>query len=51
MAYSHQQAAAPTAPKSAGATNTGYTCPMHPEIHSPQPGNCSKCGMVLVPVA
>ena len=25
-----------------------YTCPMHPEIHSPKPGNCSKCGMKLV---
>ena len=20
-----------------------YTCPMHPEIHSPKPGNCPKC--------
>jgi hypothetical protein len=25
-----------------------YTCPMHPEIHSPKPGNCLKCGMTLV---
>jgi len=25
-----------------------YTCPMHPEIHSPKPGNCPKCGMTLV---
>ena len=25
-----------------------YTCPMHPEIHSPKPGNCPKCGMKLV---
>lgn len=25
-----------------------YTCPMHPEIQSNQPGNCSKCGMKLV---
>jgi FtsP/CotA-like multicopper oxidase with cupredoxin domain/DNA-directed RNA polymerase subunit RPC12/RpoP len=25
-----------------------YTCPMHPEIHATQPGNCPKCGMVLV---
>jgi Cu+-exporting ATPase len=28
-----------------------YTCPMHPEIRSPQPGSCPKCGMALVPVA
>ena len=27
-----------------------YTCPMHPEIRSPKPGNCPKCGMKLVPV-
>ena len=25
-----------------------YTCPMHPEIHAIQPGNCPKCGMELV---
>ena len=27
---------------------TFYTCVMHPEIHSPKPGNCPKCGMKLV---
>ncbi len=27
---------------------SSYTCPMHPEIHSPKPGNCPKCGMPLV---
>ena len=27
---------------------TFYTCVMHPEIHSPKPGKCPKCGMVLV---
>ncbi len=26
-----------------------YTCPMHPEIKSPKPGSCPKCGMNLVP--
>jgi hypothetical protein len=26
-----------------------YTCPMHPEITSDQPGRCPKCGMKLVP--
>ena len=25
-----------------------YTCPMHPEIHAPKPGNCPKCGMKLI---
>ena len=25
-----------------------YTCPMHPEIRSAQPGQCPKCGMRLV---
>ncbi len=32
----------------AGANS--YTCPMHPEVISDQPGNCPKCGMTLVPV-
>ncbi len=27
-----------------------YTCPMHPEVLSEQPGDCPKCGMDLVPV-
>ena len=26
-----------------------YACPMHPELKSPQPGQCPKCGMKLVP--
>ena len=25
-----------------------YTCVMHPEIHATKPGNCPKCGMVLI---
>ena len=24
-----------------------YTCPMHPEVESPSPGACPKCGMTL----
>ncbi len=28
---------------------TVYTCPMHPEVQSAEPGNCPKCGMVLTP--
>ena len=27
-----------------------YTCPMHPEVRQPGPGNCPKCGMALEPV-
>ena len=27
-----------------------YTCPMHPEVSQPKPGNCPKCGMALEPV-
>lgn len=25
-----------------------YTCPMHPEVSSREPGSCPKCGMTLV---
>lgn len=28
-----------------------YTCPMHPEVHQHEPGNCPICGMALVKVA
>ena len=27
-----------------------YTCRMHPEVITDQPGNCPKCGMKLVPI-
>ena len=27
-----------------------YTCPMHPEVRQPGPGQCPKCGMNLQPV-
>jgi P-type Cu+ transporter len=29
---------------------TIYTCPMHPEVQSPVPGACPKCGMALEPM-
>lgn len=35
-------------PPSPGAIGTAeYTCPMHPEIRQPKPGNCPICGMTL----
>ncbi|RTQ99617.1 copper-transporting P-type ATPase [Halomonas nitroreducens] len=32
-------------------TGARYTCPMHPEVVSDQPGECPKCGMALEPTA
>ena len=32
------------------ATGTIYTCPMHPQIRQPAPGNCPICGMTLEPL-
>jgi len=37
--------------KSAASEASGetvYTCPMHPEVQSSEPGKCPKCGMFLV---
>ncbi len=32
-----------------GLAGQQYTCPMHPEVRSDQPGQCPKCGMDLIP--
>jgi len=32
------------------ASGTIYTCPMHPQIRLPKPGNCPICGMALEPL-
>src|SRR5512144_1795252 len=32
------------------ADGTIYTCPMHPQIRQPMPGNCPICGMTLEPL-
>ncbi|MEW5701931.1 MAG: heavy metal translocating P-type ATPase [Candidatus Zixiibacteriota bacterium] len=45
-ALSKPRPPAAEAPLASGA----YTCPMHPEIRSFQPGPCPKCGMALEPV-
>ncbi|MFX5570439.1 heavy metal-binding domain-containing protein, partial [Acinetobacter baumannii] len=29
---------------------TVYTCPMHPQVRQPSPGNCPICGMSLEPL-
>ena len=34
----------------AESQEVAYTCPMHPEVRSSEPGACPKCGMALVPV-
>ena len=50
---SHGDAAArePVREHATTAVNSGggvrYTCPMHPEVVSDQPGDCPKCGMAL----
>jgi NADH:ubiquinone oxidoreductase subunit 6 (subunit J)/predicted nucleic-acid-binding Zn-ribbon protein len=33
-----------------GADKQLYTCPMHPKVREPHPGNCPKCGMTLIAV-
>lgn len=35
------------AAQAALAHGSAYTCPMHPEVREPRPGNCPKCGMAL----
>jgi Cu+-exporting ATPase len=41
-------AAPPEKEKGSGPV-TVYTCPMHPQIRRPAPGNCPICGMALEP--
>ena len=39
-----------TAPVASVTAGTIYTCPMHPQIRQPNPGNCPICGMALEPL-
>ncbi|MEZ4299517.1 MAG: heavy metal translocating P-type ATPase [Polyangiaceae bacterium] len=44
----HERAAKAAATSPAGArTGEGFTCPMHPEVHTHAPGACPDCGMAL----
>ncbi|MDQ6892736.1 MAG: heavy metal translocating P-type ATPase [Acidobacteriota bacterium] len=45
-AETHRAAATVASPVPA-APEEGFTCPMHPEVRSQNPGPCPKCGMAL----
>ncbi len=54
--HEHHHAANQDAPSAKAADKPGpqqqaviYTCPMHPQIRQPGPGNCPICGMALEP--
>jgi len=42
---------APAKDSRAPAPAAAYTCPMHPEVTSDQPGRCPKCAMQLTPTS
>lgn len=48
-----RRAQAPVTAKAPARSDHGeveYTCPMHPEVRQPGPGNCPICGMALEPL-
>lgn len=47
--HAHHRARAEPGATPVAAPGTMYTCPMHPQIRQPQPGNCPICGMPLEP--
>src|SRR5260370_8243722 len=48
--HAAMQHTASTPSRAAADKKIRYTCPMHPEIIRFGPGNCSFCGMALVPM-
>ena len=46
----HSGHSSPASPPKTEPQNSKYTCPMHPEIKQAEPGDCSICGMSLVPI-
>ena len=48
--YTGQAEQGAIGPGAAAPDGTIFTCPMHPEIRQPQPGNCPICGMTLEPM-
>ncbi|WP_083438444.1 copper-transporting P-type ATPase [Caldimonas brevitalea] len=48
--HRHDPPGRPVPPSAAAPSGAAvYTCPMHPEVRQDRPGNCTKCGMHLVP--
>jgi len=47
LTHTHHSAATVGGERDAGTDHAIYTCPMHPEVESPSPGACPKCGMSL----
>jgi len=47
--YIHAQGDRPPSASPAADRARDYCCPMHPEVHSPKPAACTKCGMALEP--
>jgi heavy metal-binding protein len=45
----HHAASAPAQGQGGSPKAIVYTCPMHPEVTSSEPGKCPKCGMKLMP--
>lgn len=43
------QAAESAGESKSSKKEVSYTCPMHPQVVKPEPGNCPICGMKLVP--
>jgi hypothetical protein len=43
-----QSRSIPPAVPGQGETPVDFVCPMHPDVHSSQPGHCPRCGMALV---